>query len=1690
MSNEIFLHNNERKTVKELKEEKNSYYNYYPNYLFENIPDVKNNELNHISSYEILSKIKNENEKHSYFGEFEINNDLENTHLYFPSLPREPTDFVSILSFPYTNKNNYRLKTTSSNTFNNIQNFSTTFKKNTNYNDNIEKDKPKNEHKEAYKSGNNYQLWNQIPKKKAFLTSKSNNWDLKDKDNKVYSYDNGIPFQSPYLSEVNLSLYEEVYQLYYNHQYSYGQYNKIVEEKDLIKDILNMVVGISSRNFIYDTSKEQFSIKNIKIQYLRIVGCDGQSLSKYIQTYLDMGTNFKRLEKLTKIYQSNPEIYGLIGISFSHSLASYLSFVRACIIGLMNSKLIEKIHILELNNVLKQFIYQINMLSRLCACNASDDFKSLKIKSPQLLSILYENACIYDFSSNLMTYRETLFKYVIYSLLKDSSELYFNWIKMWIGLDNLSDNEFYSLNDYHHEFYIHYIEPLSPSEKQTSTSISEEESKNGDQFWTHEWQIDINIQIPSFIPEKLAEKLFHSGKCLRLLKECCPDHPLFYNYKESKTFIYWIFNENNIEKLHQSLNIYETEIKNNIHIMTTNIKNEKKRLEEQKKLEMLSEDKKEKQRLHTRRESKLQQNLSKQKEKQKYYNELKNMQILKQKKKEQENEKLQKIKDEEENEEQLKQDAINLLSKEMKREYEAKMKDLEYKMSSDKTQEAHFSEYDHGNKRKWISDENSINSNKIDDNDDNKNNNHNRHNTDTNNSLKQSQILNNRVDQESIINQVTENIMLKSESQNNLSHVLSNVEHNKNTNNTNSEIIIRENNDSVDSVHKINNNKDDPSTSVNNENVNDKIKSTEIKKDKEAKIIISSDNNPSSMNTEYLNDNVDTISIALDDHGEFKLKDYHKSTQPTINNNHINNLSNGNTTFNPLLSLSPFQLSSSPQPPPSQPEIKNPFNLYFGFKKSTGIFGNLMTSSIFSNDDLLNNINTQPFSIPTNQSEVNNDGTLKSNYIEYDSVNKDTLSKDSNININSQKLGIETSSKKLQFNVSNNSNNSITSSKLKKENNSIGGGGGGGILKPKLEKTKSYQNLHKLNIFTTDSGDEISMIEDYSEPEESSLGYSLNQSLNLFNDQISVNHSTTDDKFSKKFEKRTKETAQNYNNEDILNDSEITKKAKQNAKDSLLKFIPKIIDENINTNELKLFKYNFDNFDFSNIILMNNYLNNAKQINSFQVKLHQDQQQKKQQPLNSSNSSLNFSLNESYEISAPFSSIFEHTVIHAINKQNEIIDFSVMNYFMVNLEFVQQLKLLSSFYLMNDGNYVCQLKDILFDSRNGINVLKINNPLKLNFNLIVNNLNDNSLISSTANFIFTNNNKVTSDNLSRFDFLSLNYTPKYPLNIQITSSILKKYNRIMAFLLKLLALQNCVDQLNNVFHLSKRSGKGRQQVLNYPLIIKFRMEVINFVKQFSYYIHEIAIKQTWQQFMDCVLDIEEFCNQYHQPDDDDDDDDDDSDSDSKSDDANSSEIENEMAQDSSERKSSNDNYSLYSTKSKEKNSSFKSSNSSNHKTRSIRSTTSLRSSHKKTSKANLQHSTSYEILNNDLLSATAPKTHNYHGLKIEYNFEGLYLLHHDYLKCILYRCFLLSAAEPIQNLLNNIFNIIEKFCYHMVFGKRIDKDTIDELYSLWKSKHSLFINKLEFLINKDLVQGNFNTNGGKEGRWIFNELLI
>jgi len=103
-----------------------------------------------------------------------VKNEIENTNLFLPNLPREPTDFVSILSFPYTNKNTHSLNTSS----NNIQSFSNNLKKkklNLDDNDNNSLYKHRDEQDDTNSLqflDPNFHIWNQLSEKKSFLTVK------------------------------------------------------------------------------------------------------------------------------------------------------------------------------------------------------------------------------------------------------------------------------------------------------------------------------------------------------------------------------------------------------------------------------------------------------------------------------------------------------------------------------------------------------------------------------------------------------------------------------------------------------------------------------------------------------------------------------------------------------------------------------------------------------------------------------------------------------------------------------------------------------------------------------------------------------------------------------------------------------------------------------------------------------------------------------------------------------------------------------------------------------------------------------------------------------------------------------------------------------------------------------------------------------------------------------------------------------------------------------------------------------------------------------------------------------------------------------------------------------------------------------------------------------------------------------
>jgi len=180
------------------------------------------------------------------------------------------------------------------------------------------------------------------------------------------------------------------------------------------------------------------------------------------------------------------------------------------------------------------------------------------------------------------------------------------------------------------------------------------------------------------------------------------------------------------------------------------------------------------QRLHKRKEIKQQLKNLKQTEKQKYYNELKEIQNMNEEIEEKKRLELQKQQEFEENEEKMKNEAIRLLSDEMKKDYEARMKKLELNSNTNSLMKlTTTSENEKGNKRKWVSESNSDAQSlpDIDGSD-----------------LTQSHILNDKINQDNILNQVANHLNSKSKSS---SPVPSNTNgtkasnNNKNNNNSN-----------------------------------------------------------------------------------------------------------------------------------------------------------------------------------------------------------------------------------------------------------------------------------------------------------------------------------------------------------------------------------------------------------------------------------------------------------------------------------------------------------------------------------------------------------------------------------------------------------------------------------------------------------------------------------------------------------------------------------------------------------------------------------------------------------------------------------------------------------------------------------------------------------------------------------------
>ncbi|KAI9105679.1 Spc98 family-domain-containing protein [Phlyctochytrium arcticum] len=330
--------------------------------------------------------------------------------------------------------------------------------------------------------------------------------------------------------------------------YSGRQAIGVISDDTLLKDILNVTVGIESKTFEYLARDKAFRVARPQSDAFRIKTCGPASLSSYLQRFANIGTNLVRLEFVANVMRQDISSYGQIGLAFAHSMSSFLSFIKTCLVAVPNMLNLRteyqhesRLALSRLYEAYRDPDYFLSILATICGFENVNSIES-NYEPPRggvLLSRLYDAACTLGGIINHESEgkplnehfqkRDQVLQLIIFGFIQHASRPYFTWIEQWLGLPASGEEKFETLGglleqmtdvwDPYEEFFIKNFS------ESTNEEILQPETA-GDLFWTNGWQINRNVTIPSFLESGVARQLLHAGKYLRLLRHCQPHHPL------------------------------------------------------------------------------------------------------------------------------------------------------------------------------------------------------------------------------------------------------------------------------------------------------------------------------------------------------------------------------------------------------------------------------------------------------------------------------------------------------------------------------------------------------------------------------------------------------------------------------------------------------------------------------------------------------------------------------------------------------------------------------------------------------------------------------------------------------------------------------------------------------------------------------------------------------------------------------------------------------------------------------------------------------------------------------------------------------------------------------------------------------------------------------------------------------------
>ncbi|XP_032201714.1 gamma-tubulin complex component 6 isoform X3 [Mustela erminea] len=269
----------------------------------------------------------------------------------------------------------------------------------------------------------------------------------------------------------------------------------LAKECELVKDALNVLIGVASATFSFCQPAQTFTVK----RGVHVSGASPESVSSLLSEVAVCGTHYARLSQfsLQPVLDSSCG-KGLVFQAFTSGLRRYLRYYRACVLSTPPT-----LSLLTLGFLFKKLGRQLRYLAELCGVGAalpgsgSGEPGAAFPTGVKLLSYLYQEAL--DNCSN-EHYP------VLLSLLKTSCEPYTRFIHDWVYSGVFRDvcGEF--MIQVNHE-YLGFRDKF---------------------YWTHGYVLiskEVEDCVPVFL-KHTARDVYVCGKTINLLKVCCPQHYL------------------------------------------------------------------------------------------------------------------------------------------------------------------------------------------------------------------------------------------------------------------------------------------------------------------------------------------------------------------------------------------------------------------------------------------------------------------------------------------------------------------------------------------------------------------------------------------------------------------------------------------------------------------------------------------------------------------------------------------------------------------------------------------------------------------------------------------------------------------------------------------------------------------------------------------------------------------------------------------------------------------------------------------------------------------------------------------------------------------------------------------------------------------------------------------------------------